>query len=307
MKLEKIDLELTSKCNLRCEHCYANSKRNGIDMPVDIALRIINEFSDIGGNRIALTGGEPTLHKNFIEIFNYAAEMGLRIELETNGFFFYKFAEDISKKREFIKYVQISLDAVSSKIHDEIRGIRGSFKKAVNAIKICNSFEIPVRVSTVLSKKNKNEIDKMIKLLQKFGVSDYRVDVVVPTGRAINNGICAKEYAKIIKKFLNSNDKVVMPSCGVGYSRVAVLADGKITPCPMLRELIVGNAFNFGELSKSLNSDVVKKVREGLEKSCGKCEKKNICGKGCKARAYAITKNLNASDPYRCALFKNFL
>lgn len=306
MKLEKIDLELTSKCNLKCEHCYANSTNRGVYMPLEKALNIIEEFSSIHGNRVALTGGEPTLHKNFIEIFNYAAEMGLKIELETNGFFFSKFAEDISKKRDNIRYVQISLDG-TSKIHDEIRGIKCSFKRAIDAIKICNSFEIPVRVSTVLSKKNKNEIDKIINLLQKLDVSDYRIDVVVQTGRAIDNGISIEEYVKIIKKFLNSNDKVVMPSCGIAETRVAVLADGKITPCPMLRELIIANAFNFGELPKALNSDVVKKVREGLENSCGKCKKKDLCGRGCKARAYAITKNINAPDPYRCALFKNFV
>ena len=310
-KLEKIDLELTNYCNLECKHCYMNANQieKGNKLSFEKAIQIIQEFSEIGGRRIALTGGEPLLHDKFLEIFNFIVDNGIKIELETNGFFLNKnLVKNLSKHRENIRYVQISLDG-PEKIHDMIRGLKGSFKRAINAIELCLKEEINVRVSTVLIKQNKDSIFEIFEILKKLSVTDFRVDAGVPTGRGRNVAISVNEYINVVKKLNelmgnDNNGKVITPSCGVGETRVAVTVNGAILPCPMIRDLIAGNAFNYGELSVALNSEAIKKVRDGLENSCGNCKSRKICGRGCKARAYAITKNLNSPDIFRCALFK---
>jgi radical SAM protein with 4Fe4S-binding SPASM domain len=325
LKLEKIDLELTNECNLKCKHCYANAnfgREIGRErLTLNQIHRIIEEFAKIGGRRVALTGGEPLMHKNFEEVFYLIVSSGLRIELETSGILLNeKLVKKISREIEYMRYIQISLDGPNEEIHDKIRGLKGAFKKTLRAINLCLKEEIPVRVSTVLMKENKSFILKIFDLVQKIGVTEYRVDAAVPIGRAKNNGISPSEYAKIVKEIYartaaeggvegtketeNEKRNIITPSCGVGENRVAVLSNGLITPCPMIRSLIAGNAFNPGDLSRAVYSKAVRLVRDGLKNSCDSCAERKKCGRGCKARAFVLTKDLNAPDVYRCSVFK---
>lgn len=84
--LKELTMQITDKCNLQCPKC---NKTNFTfqDLPTEGALRIINEACDLGLRHIHFTGGEPTLHQDFIDIVKLCTSKNLRIDMSSNGTF----------------------------------------------------------------------------------------------------------------------------------------------------------------------------------------------------------------------------
>ncbi len=82
-------LELTFRCNLRCQHCYVSHGHNGIPRQQELNTseiqRIIDEVVDAGCLWFLITGGEPLVRRDFLDIYTYAKRKGLIITLFTNG------------------------------------------------------------------------------------------------------------------------------------------------------------------------------------------------------------------------------
>ena len=79
-------LEITRHCNLRCPHCFmeGGEKRNQ-ELSTTRILRLLEEWADMGVFTVVITGGEPTIHPNFVEIVNRAHELGFAVSIATNG------------------------------------------------------------------------------------------------------------------------------------------------------------------------------------------------------------------------------
>jgi hypothetical protein len=128
--------ELTHSCNFKCKTCYNNSGRpNEQEMSTSewkIALKKIADVNPEIQSTVILTGGEPLFRKDFFEIASYAKDLGLFIQLFTNGSLIDRVtAEKIARLN--IEYVRISVDGASSETNDKIRG-KGNFDKAFWAI-----------------------------------------------------------------------------------------------------------------------------------------------------------------------------
>jgi radical SAM protein with 4Fe4S-binding SPASM domain len=79
-------IEITRRCNLRCPHCFVEGgeKRNG-EMPTERIMRLLEEWAEMGVFSVVITGGEPTIHPDFIEITRYAHSLGFAVSIATNG------------------------------------------------------------------------------------------------------------------------------------------------------------------------------------------------------------------------------
>ncbi|MEU4235975.1 radical SAM protein [Actinoplanes sp. NPDC026619] len=82
--LERMTIELTTLCNLRCVHCY-QEHNPGDTMAADMALKLIEIADDLGIGEIVLTGGEPMLHPQFPAIYEEARKRGFIVRIFTNG------------------------------------------------------------------------------------------------------------------------------------------------------------------------------------------------------------------------------
>ena len=91
--------------------------------------------------RLAFSGGEPLMRKDFFEIAEYAHEKGLYLSLATNGTLI---TRDIAKKlkESGIEYVEISIDGKDASTHDGFRGVQGMFERSVEGIKNCVAEEL---------------------------------------------------------------------------------------------------------------------------------------------------------------------
>lgn len=164
--------ELTYKCPISCRHCYANCYKKPSLIKKELTTKEVFKILDKVYNAnvlwLCLTGGDPLSQSDFLPIYNYARKKGFIITVFTPGIL-------INQKitTHFKKYppfnIEITLNAVTKKTYENISGVKGSFKKAMNAIKLLRKNKIPFRLKTMATKQNYFELDKIKKFYQKLG------------------------------------------------------------------------------------------------------------------------------------------
>ncbi len=174
----------TKMCNLRCKHCYENAGSYPApdELTTEEAKRVIDEFKRVGVVAIAFSGGEPLMRKDFFEIARYAVENDFYVSMATNGTLITpRIARKI--KETGIEYVEISLDGFE-KTHDEFRGIKGAWRRAVEGIKNCVAEGIDTGVATTVTKYNLKEIPEFLEFVEReLHPKRFIAFNFVPTGR----------------------------------------------------------------------------------------------------------------------------
>lgn len=160
-------LSITDQCNFRCNYCLPNGYQPEANKPSFLTLseivRVAEAFAAMGTEKIRLTGGEPTLRKDFITIAeNVANVSGIRqLALTTNG---YRMAKDVDAwQRAGITSINVSVDSLDPKMFHQITGIN-KFDEVMRGIE--RAFEIgykKVKVNSVLMKNlNDHEFNQFL-------------------------------------------------------------------------------------------------------------------------------------------------
>lgn len=114
-----MEINLTDICNLKCSWCISQNRQNNTLNPL-ITKKFLNEFKKFGGKAITFSGGgEPTLHKDFVELTQTAYDIGLELGLMTNGVFGPRIYDCI----HLFKWIRVSLNVVDSKRYEQLKGI----------------------------------------------------------------------------------------------------------------------------------------------------------------------------------------
>lgn len=322
-----IDWTITRKCNLKCEHCSQNSSPLVSEESISFedAKKIIDKLYEFGVIHITFTGGEPMLVDDFLKILRYAYRLGFFIEIDTNGSILTPHMINSLKAMRDRVHFNISLDSHVPEVHDSFRGCPGLFNKIKEVIYHLRKNNISVRVSTVLTKRNINELESMCSFLRKLGIREWAVSHIHPIGRAQSNyskrfpspeEIVKAYYTLYLlsKKFVDINIKFPLnparfpntPSlprfiCEHDGLRTTTSIDekGYVYLCSGIEESCLGN---INELDRE---SILKKARKNwlwnatvndlIE--CPSCELKNICNGGCRAIA-----KVTSGDTKRCDL-----
>lgn len=165
-------LEVLEKCLLRCKMC-GNWKRG--DNPDELSIeeweRFITALYDKFGNKVELnfTGGEPLMKKGFLELVSFAARLGFKVIMVSNGYLIdEEMAHQIAESG--LKYLGISLDSLSMNTHDFIRGVSGTYSRAIKAIEYLDKFRkdgFSVGLQTIIMEKNLKEITTLANWVQQ--------------------------------------------------------------------------------------------------------------------------------------------
>ena len=137
-KTRGIDLNFNNACNLRCKYCFTNSpKGDHVKEYLDIKAieRLANEADELGYFEFDLQGGELLLQpKKLFEVLEAIKPERFYMYLTTNG---YHLDNEMAKKLSEYKVsrVSVSIDSMDEKIHDEIRGRKDSWRRAMEALK----------------------------------------------------------------------------------------------------------------------------------------------------------------------------
>lgn len=136
--IRSICMCITLKCNLKCKMCGAQQEKWEMykenldeDMSFENFQNIIISLKKFKTN-IILTGGEPLLHKEWFKFAKFAKENNLCVTLQTNGVFL---EENVERILEVFNQINVSIDGVE-KIHDDIRGKRGTYEKIIKGLKL---------------------------------------------------------------------------------------------------------------------------------------------------------------------------
>lgn len=308
-------IDVTNRCNLKCKHCYVSANKNGKEefclYELDKLFKQLNAMSVFG---VVISGGEPLIRSDIIEIVNLANENNLLVGISTNGILIdNNFIQNTKGK---ISNIQISLDSSNACNHEKFRGVLNIYNKTLENIKLLCDNGFYVTVATVLTLDNYNEIEDIINISIKLRVKKYRVIKLIETGEAAVNSLNKVspydiqrfyDNIKIIeKKYANSidieldNEFTNSEYCTAGIKSIYINHNGEVYPCPFLRlkELYCGNVKQTNLKKIWSNSSLLNEIRGmQLPMFCSDCASKNTCDGGCKARIYSKYKKLNSEFP----------
>ena len=144
-------VELTYGCNLKCVHCYNPKHISNIQADFDKLKQLIDDARELGVFKIAFSGGESTLHKNFIEIVEYARKKRMSVEIFTNGQTLYDNPQLFDRLLKTYPYrVDLSMYSLNEDTHEKITSVKGSHKKTFNVIKKLRENNINVQIKNFL-------------------------------------------------------------------------------------------------------------------------------------------------------------
>lgn len=327
--ISTLQLELSSRCNERCIHCYIpNGKKNeGIDMPFERFKKLVDEFADMGGISITLSGGEALLHNDIVKMLYYCREKDLKITVLSN--LINLTDEQIRAMKETnVSLVQVSLYSMNPEIHDFITKVKESFKRSKEAIEKLVASEVPVQISCPLMKANKEGYKEVLKYAQSLKIkaqTDYimmaQADMdtsnlanrlsLEETEKVLNDIIDYDlDYLKDFERIKPIESKIKFdrerylkqPVCGVGYDNCCVTANGDVYPCAGWQDYVLGNVYN--EPLKDIweKSEKVKELRKLTHASfpqCVDCEARPYC-------AMCLVRNYNESGGDMFKINKHF-
>ena len=171
-----VHLDITYRCNERCEHCYLDHDDKG-EMTTEEIKRILDQLADAGVFFLTISGGEPLLRKDCFEIIRYARKKLFSVKLKTNAILI-RDAEARLLRELGVEQLQISVYSHRPEVHDGITKVRGSLKRTIAAIKFLSSTGLKVSIANVLMRRNYDDYAGVQELAQELGVS-YTLDPTV--------------------------------------------------------------------------------------------------------------------------------
>jgi len=337
-----VSWNLTYRCNLACEHCYLDAGGTPLvgtdnfadrsELGTEDCFRVIEEIAAFAPECLTiLTGGEPLLRRDILDIVRRAAERGLWVVVGTNGV---RISENVAARlaEAGARGLSLSLDALDPDRHDRFRRVRGAWQNTVEGSQILNRAGLPFIVQTTAGAHNLGELEAIADFAHdRLGAKVWNLYFLVPTGRGqfvsdmtpaqydevlaslyriqrkyagqmLVNAKCAPHYIKTVLEKGDAEARIRTYSggaggCPAGTHYMGIRPNGDVTPCPYLP--VFAGSLRHASLTDLWNSSSLFagiRRRAALGGRCGECELNTQCG-GCRARAYGMTGDLMAEDP----------
>ncbi len=337
-----VSWNLTYRCNLACEHCYLDAGPNPqvateafadrAELSTEQCFAVADQIAAFAPECVTiLTGGEPLLRRDILDIVGHAASRGLWVVVGTNGV---KVSERVARllQERGARGLALSLDALDANAHDTFRNVRGAFANTVEGARILGRVGLPFLIQTTVARHNLNELDGIADFAHgELAAKVWNVYFLVPTGRGeyvsdldradydlvlerlytiqkrfegkmLVNAKCAPHHVRTL--LAREPEAPLLRTytggaggCPAGTHYLGIRPNGDVTPCPYL-PAFGGNLRQQGLLDIWNGSELFQKIRarNTLGGRCGDCELSAACG-GCRARAFGMTGDLMAEDP----------
>lgn len=287
--LRYLEIQITDRCNLQCCHCYIGEGSHR-DLTKKQIQSVLEEFEEIHGLRLLLSGGEPLLHPHFWAINDILRNHAFRSVLLSNGTLITKEAA----KKLHVHEVQISLDGMKEG-HESLRG-KGTFEKSVMAITHLQEANIRVSVATMIHRRNLSEFDQLASLLQSKNIDEWNVDVPCVEGRLKANQdfwVSASQAGRFLSYGYGGGFHSSTNNSTCGAHLCAIIPDGTICKCGLFSREPVGS------IEQGLRTCWARIPRITLKDLTCKCPVIEECRGGCRYRA-KIQGHLFEPDFFQC-------
>ena len=167
---------ITDNCNSRCITCMQWKQKSHNELTTQEVNKILAQLKKIGIRSISFTGGEPTLRKDLSEIIEIANDLHFdNITLATNGLLLTR-EKAVGFIENGLKEIIISIDG-TGKVHDYVRGIKGSYIRSIKTLKMLTELRdtryphLRISIATTLMKPTLNEITKVVDVAEELNVT----------------------------------------------------------------------------------------------------------------------------------------
>lgn len=308
--LSGLYIEITSKCNLNCKHCYNNSGETSINIPIDILESLISDALSDGIRSFTISGGEPFTRTDIVEIIELILKNeSTRLTIVTNATLITRTL--LSKVKKLVNdtsrvLFQISVDGFDQESHDFLRG-KGAFDKLSSKLSLFHDFGFPIIFHTVLHSHNYQNIERILEFaaqnnvirvdftfLKKKGRTDLFYDklLIAPDEeiRLINSFKLLEDSKKTIRF---NYPKVFYGICPLFDSEesdifIRIDAEGNVFPCQNFdgSDSVIGNIKErpIKEIVTETNmKDLHNRIlsKRAQRSLCRDCFINKRCGKGC--------------------------
>lgn len=173
----------TIACNLRCKHCYANAASRPLpgELTTDEGKALIDDLAAFKVPALLLSGGEPLMRPDLLDLIRHAGSAGVRTVLSTNGTLInQQVAEQL--RAAGLTYVGISLDGLEP-THDRFRGVKGAFRLSLAAFRHLKAVGQKVGLRLTLTRSAVTDLDAIFDLIESEGIDRVCFYHLVPSGR----------------------------------------------------------------------------------------------------------------------------
>jgi len=261
--LEDLRVTLTHACNFSCFFCHMEGEGKSEDLLTAEEIALVAKIGrEFGIKSVKLTGGEPTLRRDLIEVIKKLKEVGIEeVSMTTNGVLLGKLAKKL--KDAGLDRVNVSLHSSNSSLFKEITSV-DAFDKVIEGIREAIKVGLrPIKLNFVVTKKNYNEAIKFLDLARSLQVDEVHLIELHPVGlgkEAFNTHISLdpiEEYLKSHGEKLGFRSKhnrprylyeglvveIVKPYANplfcAGCNRIRLTVDGKLKTCLYREDKIV--------------------------------------------------------------------
>lgn len=275
---KSMDLEITSKCNLRCKYCshFSTPGDTDYDLPEEEWLKFFYELGQCAVMYVTFQGGEPFIRDDLKELIHGIVRNRMRFSILSNGTLINDDIAEFLASTRRCNSVQISIDGSIPAIHESFRG-KGTFALAIEGIRILQKYNVPVDVRVTIHRKNVRDLEGIARLLlEDIGIPGFSTNSASYMGLCRQNTeqvqLTVEERVMAMEQLLKLNIKYngrITASAGPlaegktwlkmekarfsledngGYligcrgpmNTLAVRADGVIVPCSQLSHIPLG-------------------------------------------------------------------
>jgi len=307
------EIALTYRCNLRCTFCYAgcnctsNPAGDTREMSTSEVRHVLDQiYHEARVPSVSFTGGEATIRKDLPELVRYALDLGMRVNLITNGTLI---TPDSARelKRAGLASAQVSLEGVRPETHEKLTRIPGSFQKSVASVGFLRQAGVRVHTNTTINRENLEECIEMPAFVRRvLGCSRFSMNLLIPAGSAVLSDSLVVTYREIGPRLLEIQQAAREESvefmwysptpmcmfnpvahqlgnkgCSACDGLISVAANGDVLPCSSYDEP-VGNLLADRVLD-IWNSEKASWFREKkfAHPDCRTCEDFQVCHGAC--------------------------
>lgn len=321
--------EVTQACDQQCATCRKStrSERDADELTTEEGYRLLEQVRSFGNPLMVFTGGDPLKRPDLYELIARSVGIGLRTNVTPSATPLLT-DEAVDRFQECgVSRMAIGIDGPDAETHDSIRGVEGSYARAVSALGRAQRIGLESQVQTIVMRRNRLLLPKIAERVFETGAKMWSLFFLVSAGD--EEDLNGEEYEKVFETLFALSRLApfdIRTTEGTHYRRyvaqrlkaehmrrahwrTAAVGDGKgfafishigeIYPSGFL-PISGGNVRSDSIVDVYRNKELFKQLRDPNQREgkCGRCEFHRICG-GSRARAYALTGNYLAEDP-RC-------
>jgi AdoMet-dependent heme synthase len=330
----QVTWEVTNSINWKPVPARRRANREFPQFSTAEGFHLIEQVAEMHVPLLALTGGDPLARPDLLPLIEFASERSVRTSLTVLPTV--KVEPEVIAELKACGLMRVAfwLNGSTPGLNDQFWAMPGLYRRTIEAIGLCHEVQLPVQVNTMLSRRNFQNLDPMIELLTRLDVSLWNVSFfVAPSREEADEMLNADEHEQVFEKLYAASRRAnfqVKTTEGQHYQRyllqqrvresrgrltettavpyaprgvndgkgfVFINSRGEVYPSRFL-PLSGGNVTKQSLIEVYCDSPLFMSLRDvsNLKGKCGRCPVRTVCG-GSRARAYAMTGDLFASDP----------